>query len=60
MAIYIPFILFKSNRVLFEIYNSGISFVSLITKETFYSIFHNRIMNYELKSVLLVNLAFNI
>ena len=37
-----------------------ISFVSWITKETFYLIFNNKIMNYELKSVLLVNLGFNI
>ena len=31
-----------------------------ITKETFYSIFHNRIFNYELKSMLFVNLGFDI
>ena len=43
-----------------EKYKSGISFVSWIAKETFYSIFHDRIMNYELKSVLSVNLGFNI
>ena len=60
MTIYIPFILFKSNQVWFENYKSGIFFVSKITKETVYSIFQNRIMNYELKFVPLVNSGFNI
>ena len=58
---YFPFILFKSNRVWFGKYKSEISFVFSVTKETFfYSIFYNRIMNYELNSLLFVNLGFNI
>ena len=48
VTINILFILFKLNRVWFEKYNSRISFVSYITEETFYSIFHNIIMNFEL------------
>ena len=42
MTIYFPFILIKSNRVWFEKYRLGISFVSSgITKQTIYSVFHN-------------------
>ena len=41
ITIYISFILFKSNRVRFEKYKSEISFVSQITKQTVYSVFHN-------------------
>ena len=54
------FHLYFLNQTEFEKYKSGISFVSKITKEIFYSIFHNRIMNCELKSVLFMNLGFNI
>ena len=49
MTIYIQFILFKSNWVWFEKYKSGISLVSLITKQTVYSIFHNRPFTLNLK-----------
>ena len=44
----------------FDLKNINQKFVSSITKETFYSIFHNKIMNYVPKSLLFVNLGFNI
>ena len=40
-TIYIPFVIFKSDRVWFEKYKLGVSFVSLIVNETVYSIFYN-------------------
>ena len=45
MRIYIPFMFFKK-------YKSGISFVSKINKQTFYSIFHNRIFTLSSKQKL--------
>ena len=42
MTVYIPFILLKSNWIWFEKYKSEISFVFLVTKQVFYSIFHKR------------------
>ena len=46
MTIFAPFILFILNRVWFK---SGISSASQITKQTFYSIFHNRSFTLNLK-----------
>ena len=43
MTIYNPFTLFKSNRLWFEKYKSGIFFGLQITEETVYLVFHNLI-----------------
>ena len=49
LTIYIPF---KSIRIRFEKYKSGISFISLTARQTFYLIFHSSIFTLNLKAKL--------
>ena len=57
MTIYIPFILFKSNGVSsFFTFLEILSFLKIQKKHSI----QNKIMNYESKSVLFVNLGFYI